>query len=154
MEAGGDDPSSPKRPEFFGTIFERIAERITRWVTTAWGLATAAFVFFCWLIVGPYLGWAEAWYYVDAFVAFATFIFIFSLQRMQKKDSIAIQTKLNELLAAVDRASPRLINLENMSEEQVAALHEKYAELQEQDPGPHSIDECDADGSTADSKAT
>lgn len=127
-------------------LFERLAEIANRWIASTWGLVFAASVFVGWIGAGAYFGWDEAWYYVDAIIAAATFVFVFLLQRAQRKDSTAIHTKLNELLAAVERASPRLINLEDQSEEEVDALHEKFEDLQEMDSQPRSIEDCDPDG--------
>jgi low affinity Fe/Cu permease len=127
-------------------LFERLAEVASVWISSTWGLVAATSVFIGWLVAGPFCGWGEAWYYVDAVIAFATFVFVFLLQRAQRKDSMAIHTKLNELLAAVERASPRLINLEDQSEEEVDALHKKFEELQEMDSQPRSIEDCNPDG--------
>jgi low affinity Fe/Cu permease len=58
-----------------------------------------------------------------------TFLMVFLLQRSQNKESLAMQVKLNELLAAVKGASNRLINIEDLSEDEVRDLHERYAKL-------------------------
>lgn len=139
--SNGDRPIVDK-----ANLFERMAEGTNAWISSTWGLVFATSVFVGWLAAGPFFGWERSWYYVDAVIAFATFIFVFLLQRAQRKDSAAIHTKLNELLAAVERASPRLINLEDQSEEEVDALHDKFQDLQEMDPGSRSIEDCDPDG--------
>jgi low affinity Fe/Cu permease len=54
---------------------------------------------------------------------------VFLIQRAQNKDSMAIQLKLNELVAAIDGASNRLIDVEDLSEEELVALHQFYAQL-------------------------
>jgi low affinity Fe/Cu permease len=67
---------------------------------------------------------------------------LFLLQRAQKKDAQAVQLKLNELLAALDRASPKLINIEDESEEEVEELHDRFQNVQARGSGSHSIDDC------------
>src|SRR5262249_25553810 len=60
-----------------------------------------------------------------------TFLMVFLIQRTQNKDSLALHIKLNELVAAVRGASNRLINIEDLSEEEVRTLHRHYQELAE-----------------------
>ena len=54
---------------------------------------------------------------------------VFLIQKAQNKDSLAIQLKLNELVAAHDFASNRLVNVENMSEEDLKVIQRYYASL-------------------------
>ena len=56
---------------------------------------------------------------------------VFLIQRSQNKDSLAIQLKLNELVAAMAGASNRLIDCEDMSEAELRALHRHYSALVE-----------------------
>ena len=56
---------------------------------------------------------------------------VFVIQRAQNKDALAVQLKLNELVAAVNGASNRLLNCEDLSEEELVTLHRHYARLVE-----------------------
>jgi low affinity Fe/Cu permease len=73
---------------------------------------------------------------------------VFLIQRSQNKDSLAIQLKLNELVAAIEGASNRLIDVEDLSEEELKVLHLHFRQLVEMakkdtDLGKsHSIDEA------------
>src|SRR5262249_13792764 len=58
-----------------------------------------------------------------------TFLMVFLIQRSQNKDTLAIQLKPNEIIAAMKGASNRLINIENLSDEEVLALRERYERL-------------------------
>jgi low affinity Fe/Cu permease len=58
-----------------------------------------------------------------------TFLMVFLIQRTQNKDSLAVQLKLNELVAAVEGASNRLIDVEDLTEEELRILHRHYAKL-------------------------
>ncbi len=71
----------------------------------------------------------------------SSFLLLFLLQRAQAKDTLAMQAKLNELLAAVNKASPQLINLEDRSEEEVRQVHDLYQELRSAKSESHSIEE-------------
>lgn len=75
---------------------------------------------------------------------------VFLIQRSQNKDGMAIQLKLNELVAAVDGASNRLIDVEDLSERELQILHIHFRRLAEMARNEadvlasHSIDEADA----------
>jgi low affinity Fe/Cu permease len=79
-----------------------------------------------------------------------TFLMVFLIQRTQNKDSLAIQLKLNELVAAVAGASNRLIDVEDLSEEELKVLRRHYARLvtmakKELDlTKSHSVEEAEA----------
>jgi low affinity Fe/Cu permease len=58
-----------------------------------------------------------------------TFLMVFLIQRSQNKESLAVQLKLNELVAAVNGASNRLIDVEDLTEDELNTLHKYYAQL-------------------------
>jgi low affinity Fe/Cu permease len=58
-----------------------------------------------------------------------TFLMVFLIQRAQNKDSLAIHLKLNEIVAATTGASNRLVDVESLSEKELAQLHRFYSEL-------------------------
>jgi low affinity Fe/Cu permease len=58
-----------------------------------------------------------------------TFLMVFLIQRSQNKGSLAVHIKLNELVAAIHGASNRLIDVESLSERELAVLHRHYTEL-------------------------
>ncbi len=58
-----------------------------------------------------------------------TFLMVFLIQRAQNKDSLAIHLKLNEMVAALEGASNRLVDVESLSEKELAQLHRFYSEL-------------------------
>lgn len=58
-----------------------------------------------------------------------TFLMVFMIQRAQNKDAMAIQMKLNELVAAIEGASNRLISIEDMSEGDIKRLHKHFQRL-------------------------
>ncbi len=109
---------------------ERIALVATHWSgsTAAFILATA--VVLVWLVTGPLFGFSDTWQLViNTGTTIVTFLMVFLIQRSQNKEAIALQLKLNELVAAIDGASNRLINIEDLSEEEVVTLHKHYHEL-------------------------
>ena len=132
------------------STLQRFARRATDWTGSSWafGLALASIVI--WLITGPLFGFSNAWQLViNTGTTIITFLMVFLIQRAQNKESLAVHLKLNEIVAALEGASSRLINVEDLSEEEVVLLHKHYrklAELAKQsgDLGQsHSIEEAE-----------
>jgi low affinity Fe/Cu permease len=131
-------------------LFERFATWATRWTgsTTAFILAAASIVL--WMITGPIFHWSDTWQLVaNTVTTIVTFLMVFLIQRTQNKDSLAMQLKLNEVVAAIEGASNRLISIEDLSEEELRTLHTHYSKLAEMAKehrltDSHSIEEAEA----------
>ena len=54
---------------------------------------------------------------------------VFLIQRTQNKDSLALHMKLNEIVAAIEGASNRLIDIEDLNEDEIETLHKHYQKL-------------------------
>jgi low affinity Fe/Cu permease len=112
-------------------------------------LAQASAVIVLWLATGPIFHYSNTWQLViNTGTTIVTFLMVFLIQRAQNKESLAVQLKLNELVAAMEGASNRLIDVEDLSEDELKFLHEHYRELVEmakkdQTLGEsHSVDEA------------
>ena len=131
-------------------MFERFASWATRWTgsTLAFILAAASIVL--WAVTGPLFHWSDTWQLVaNTVTTIVTFLMVFLIQRAQNKDSLAMQLKLNEVVAAIEGASNRLISVEDLSEEELRTLHKHYAKLAEMAKehrltDSHSIEEAEA----------
>jgi low affinity Fe/Cu permease len=130
-------------------FFERLAQRITVWTGSAPALGLAASTVLVWLVSGPIFDYSDTWQLViNTGTTIVTFLMVFLIQRAQNKDSLAIQLKLNELVAAVEGASNRLINVEDMSENEIQLLHKHFctlAKLAKEDAeltNSHSVEEA------------
>ncbi|MBL7898525.1 MAG: low affinity iron permease family protein, partial [Crocinitomicaceae bacterium] len=83
-----------------------------------------------WLATGPLFGYSDTWQLViNTGTTIITFLMVFLIQRSQNKESMAIQIKLNELIASNQHASNRLIDIENMTEGELQTLEAYFAEL-------------------------
>jgi low affinity Fe/Cu permease len=119
-----------KKQQSIGRVLERAATAVSRWTgsTTAFVLACA--VILVWALMGPVFGFSNTWQLViNSCTTIVTFLMVFLIQRAQNKDALAIQLKLNELVAALEGASNRLIDVEDLSEDELEALHRFYARL-------------------------
>lgn len=109
---------------------ERFARIVTNWTGNTSAFVLAVSVVAVWAITGPLFDFNETWQLViNTGTTIVTFLMVFLIQRTQNKDSRAIHLKLNELVAAMQGASNRLVNIEDISEEELVALHEHYAHL-------------------------
>jgi low affinity Fe/Cu permease len=128
---------------------ERISAAATAWTGSTPALFLAAGLIVAWLLTGPVFAFSDTWQLViNTATTVVTFLMVFLIQRSQNKDSLAIQPKLNELVAAIEGASNRLIDVEDLSEEELKVLHLHFRQLVEMakkdtDLGKsHSIDEA------------
>ena len=133
-------------------FLERASSWATRWTGSSWAFAIAVGVILVWLATGPIFGFSDTWQLViNTGTTIVTFLMVFLIQRQQNKDSLVIQLKLNELVAAVEGASNRLINVEDLTEEEVRILHQHYCrlvDLAKQDlklTESHSIEDAEGD---------
>jgi low affinity Fe/Cu permease len=132
------------------TRFDRFASSVTRWAGSPVAFLAALGSVVAWAVVGPAFHFSANWQLViNTGTTIVTFLMVFLIQRSQNKDAIAVQLKLNEIVAALDGASNRLINVEDLSEHELEQLHVYYcrlARLAKQDGDvrvSHSIEEAE-----------
>lgn len=131
-------------------LFERLALSVTRAAGSAKAFVVAFGVLVVWAVTGPIFGFSDTWQLViNTGTTIVTFLMVFVIQQSQNKDSMAIQLKLNELVAALDGASNRLISVEGLSQRDLQVLQAHYQRLavmakESADIGEsHSIDEAE-----------
>jgi len=113
-----------------GNILERLSLAATQWAGSSWAFAVAVGVILVWALTGPIFGYSDTWQLViNTGTTIITFLMVFLIQRAQNKESKAIHLKLNEIVAATQGASNHLIDVENLTEEDLEALHEHFCEL-------------------------
>ena len=111
-------------------LFRRGAHTVSLAIGSPFAFALAFLAIVVWAVSGPYFGYSENWQLViNTGTTIVTFLMVFLIQRSQNKDSLAIHLKLNELVAAMQGASNRLIDVESLSEKELATLHRFYTEL-------------------------
>jgi low affinity Fe/Cu permease len=111
-------------------IFERFSHRVLEWTGTTAAFMLALAVIIVWGATGPLFGYSDTWQLViNTSTTIVTFLMVFLIQRAQNKDAKAVALKLNELVAAIDGASNRLIDVEALTEHDLDVLHTHYAKL-------------------------
>jgi low affinity Fe/Cu permease len=118
------------RPHPLSNVAETFSATVTRWTGSTMAFSLACLVVLLWAATGPFFDYSNTWQLViNTSTTIVTFLMVFLIQRSQNKDSLAIQLKLNELVAAMAGASNRLIDCEAMDEEELRTLHRHYATL-------------------------
>jgi low affinity Fe/Cu permease len=111
-------------------IFERFSHRVLEWTGRTSAFIIALLVIVVWAATGPLFGYSDTWQLViNTGTTIITFLMVFLIQRAQNKDGKAMALKLNELVAALDGASNRLIDVESLSERELDVLHTHYGRL-------------------------
>jgi low affinity Fe/Cu permease len=111
-----------------------LSTRFATWIAVKAG-STAAFmlalsVIVVWALTGPIFKFSDTWQLViNTGTTIITFLMVFLIQHAQNRESLAVQLKLNELVAAIEGASNRLISVEDLSDEDLEVLHSHYREL-------------------------
>ncbi len=110
--------------------FEAFSRRITNWTGSTPAFLLALGVVAVWGLTGPLFHYSETWQLViNTGTTIVTFLMVFLIQRAQNKDSLALHIKLNELLATTQAASNRLVNAEDLDEQELLVLHQYYGKL-------------------------
>ena len=113
-----------------GRVSESLSEAVTRWTGSTGAFATAFGIVIIWATVGPIFRFSDTWQLViNTGTTIVTFLMVFLIQRSQNKDAVAIHLKLNEIVAAMEGASNRLIEVEALTERELTTLRRHYHEL-------------------------
>ena len=112
-------------------IFHKIAQRSSSFVGSSYSFVGAALVILVWAITGPIYHFSDTWQLViNTGTTTVTFLLVFLIQNTQNRDNAAGQLKLDEIIRSIKGARNTLIDLEDMSDEDLKRLQEEFARLQ------------------------
>jgi low affinity Fe/Cu permease len=118
-------------------LFRRFAHAVSHAAGSAWSFAIALAVIIVWAAAGPVFGFSDTWQLIiNTGTTIVTFLMVFLIQNTQNRDAQAIHLKLDELIRAVKGARNQLIDLEEMSDEQLDSLREEFHRIQQ----THDVD--------------
>lgn len=130
------------------SIFEKFSDWATKFTGSSYAFIGATLIVAGWAFSGPLFDYSETWQLViNTGTTIITFLMVFLIQKAQNKDSKAIQIKLNELLAANEKASNRIVDIEDLTEKELDQLHcyyEKLSGFAKQDADIHTSHSIDA----------
>ena len=111
-------------------FFETFATRTTKATGSTAAFMGALSVVIIWAVTGPVFDYSQTWQLIiNTGTTIITFLMVFLIQKAQNKDSLAIQLKLNELVASHELASNRLVDIEDMTEDEMKVIQKYYVRL-------------------------
>jgi len=138
-----------KKQEHKNGFFERFASKVAKATGSTAAFISAFIIVIAWAVSGPIFNYSETWQLViNTGTTIITFLMVFLIQKAQNKDSLAIQLKLNELVASNEASSNSLVDIESMTEQEMIIIQKYYRRLSElakkekSIKSSHSIDEA------------
>ena len=131
-------------------IFRKVAHRVSLIAGSPAIFLLALAVVIIWAVSGPFFGFSDTWQLViNTGTTIVTFLMVFLIQNTQNRDTRAIHLKLDELIIYTKGADNGLVDLENLTDEQVDRLEKQYHALAKalgKDGVPHSPEDHDDSG--------
>ena len=113
-------------------IFRKFANKTSELVGSPWSFIAAVMIILIWAISGPLFGFSDTWQLViNTGTTIITFLMVFVIQNTQNRDARAIHLKLDELLRGVEGARTGLVDLEELSDEELKQLQAQFELLHE-----------------------
>ena len=110
--------------------FRIIARKVASAMGNPAAFVCAVLLITVWAALGPFFGFSDTWQLViNTSTTIITFLMVFIIQNSQNRDGLALQLKLDELIRANKNARNHLIDLENLSEEELNVLHDEFSQM-------------------------
>jgi low affinity Fe/Cu permease len=114
-------------------IFRAFSRNTASAVGSAWAFIIAITVVIVWGATGPMFHFSDTWQLIiNTGTTIVTFLMVFLIQNTQNRDGKAIQLKLDELIRAVEGARNKLVDLEDLSDEELKKLEKEFQRLHTQ----------------------
>jgi low affinity Fe/Cu permease len=125
--SNGKSNGHKQQPSTWSQLFSDLACATARYAGHPFAFLTATALVIVWAMTGPLFGFSDTWQLViNTSTTIVTFLMVFLIQHTQNRDTLAIQLKLSELIIAVQEAENKVAVAEDLSEEELEALHEQY----------------------------
>lgn len=124
--------ATTKRPGGFSRFFDKFSTHVTKASGKPITFIMACLLIIAWAVTGPLFKFSDTWQLViNTSTTIITFLMVFVIQQTQNKDTIALQLKLNELIASSGYASNNLVSVEDLTTEELEVLKKFYTRLAE-----------------------
>lgn len=111
-------------------LFRKFAQTTSHAVGSPWAFIIATLIIVVWAATGPLFGYSDTWQLViNTGTTIITFLMVFLIQNTQNRDAKAIHLKLDELIKGVTGARTGMVDLEDMSDEELEKLHKEFKRL-------------------------
>jgi low affinity Fe/Cu permease len=110
--------------------FHNFAKQLSAEVGSPWAFIAALGIVVVWSVTGPLFKYSDTWQLViNTGTTIVTFLMVFLIQNTQNRDAKAVHLKLDELIRCIKGARNTLIDLEEMSEEELDNLQRQFVKL-------------------------
>jgi len=124
-----------RQRDFFCVVsdaFRVFAQRSATMLGSAWAFAAAVLAILVWLVTGPMFHFSNTWQLIiNTATTIITFLMVFLIQNTQNRDAKAMHLKLDELIRAIKNARDELVDLEDLSDEELRNLEEQFRDLRQ-----------------------
>jgi low affinity Fe/Cu permease len=125
-----------ERDNLMNDVFRKFANKTSEIVGSPWSFISAFAIIIIWATSGPFFGFSDTWQLViNTGTTIITFLMVFLIQNTQNRDAKAIHLKLDELLRAVTDARTGMVDLEDMTDEELKQLQEEFKQMRERNNG-------------------
>jgi len=112
--------------------FRKLANVVSQWAGSPWAFISAIVILLIWILTGPLFNYSDTWQLIiNTGTTIVTFLMVFLIQSTQNRDARAIHLKLDELIRAVHNARNEMIDVENVSEEELEEIHDEFRKILE-----------------------
>ncbi|WP_263419506.1 low affinity iron permease family protein [Terriglobus albidus] len=119
--------STNVKPQATADTFGHFSAQASAWVGSKWAFLAAVLVIGGWAATGPLFHYSDTWQLViNTGTTIVTFIMVFLIQNTQNRDARAINLKLDELIHSIDKAENEMMDIESLSDQELADLHKRY----------------------------
>jgi low affinity Fe/Cu permease len=113
--------------------FAHFSSQASSYVGSRWAFAGAVLVIAVWAITGPIYHYSDTWQLIiNTGTTIVTFLMVFLIQNTQNRDARAINLKLDELIHAIGTAKDQMINIENLSDDELTVLSARYEKIRKE----------------------
>lgn len=125
-------------------LFTNFASKTAHLVGTCWAFLIAAIIVIVWAFTGPLFGYSDTWQLViNTGTTIITFLMVFLIQNTQNRDAKAMHLKLDELISAMKGARNEMIDIEELSDEQLEEIAARYRAMKAECQYSDNEDSCD-----------
>lgn len=115
-------------------LFHKIAQKTSNAVGSAWAFIAAILIIILWAASGPIFHYSDTWQLViNTGTTIITFLMVFLIQNTQNRDAKVLHLKLDELIRVIDKARNHLVDLEDLSEDELDKLQKEFEKLRKLD---------------------
>lgn len=115
---------------FVSDAFRVFARKASTVLGSAWAFAAAILIIIVWAATGPMFHFSDTWQLIiNTGTTIVTFLMVFLIQNTQNRDAKAVHLKLDEIIRALKKARNELVDLENLSDEELDKLEGQFRRL-------------------------